>query len=202
MFVRRCLSRTAAMVERWFLDPISLLGLTVLKTTGIYLAVVTFTRLYGLRSFAKITGFDFAMTVAVGSAIATTMFSADPPLIRGIVAIGTLYSLQKLIAHLRRRASIEPYVDNHPLLVVENGRIIEDALDQSNLSELDLRAKLRQSDVKRLEEVRAVVLETTGDVSVIAAEEGDDVGFGDWVFQGVRGIERFEAYDPEDTRQG
>lgn len=189
------------MVERWFLDPVSLLGLTILKTTGVYLAVVVFTRLYGLRSFAKITGFDFAMTVAIGSAIATTMFSADPPLIRGIVAIGTLYSLQKIIAELRRNAAFETYVDNHPLLVVENGRILEDALDKSNLSELDLRAKLRQSNVKRLEDVRAVVLETTGDISVIETEDSEDVGFGDWIFQGVRGADRLDSYEKEDTRQ-
>ncbi|MFB6351662.1 MAG: DUF421 domain-containing protein [Bradymonadaceae bacterium] len=175
--------------------------MTVLKTTGIYIAVVIFTRLFGLRSFAKITGFDFAMTVAIGSAIATTMFSSDPPLLRSIVAIGPLFGLQKIIARVRRSTTAERFIDNQPALLIKDGEILWDTVDATDLTAHDLRSKLRQSDVTRLEDVRAVVLETTGDLSVLETEESREPPFDDWIMQGVYGADRFPTYEQKDTRQ-
>jgi uncharacterized membrane protein YcaP (DUF421 family) len=38
----------------------------VVTAAGLYVAVLALARLVGLRSFAQMSGFDFAMTVAVG----------------------------------------------------------------------------------------------------------------------------------------
>ncbi len=189
------------MFSQWFGASLGPLILTILKTTGIYIAVIAFTRMFGLRSFAKISGFDFAMTVAVGSALATTMLSPDPPLVRAAAAIFTLYCLQKLVSRLRRSTRTNRYIDNQPLMIVEDGEILPDALDRADLTEQDLRAKLRQQSITRLGDVRAVVLEMTGDVSVIAVEESDRQRFDDWILEGVQRAAEIDNYETDDARR-
>ncbi len=130
------------------------------------LAVVALIRISGLRSLSKMSSFDFAVTVAIGSilgsVVASTASIAD-----GILAIGSLLTVQWAIAQFRRRSFGSKLVDNTPMLLMRDGRFIEDALTTSRVTRADVYAKLRQSNVHRIDEVIAVVLETTGDVSVI-----------------------------------
>lgn len=60
--------------------------MVLISTMGIYAALIIFTRFAGLRSFSKLSSFDFAVTVAVGSVIATTVLTENPPLIQAIMA--------------------------------------------------------------------------------------------------------------------
>lgn len=161
--------------------------MAVVSAVGIYAAVILYTRLAGLRSFSKMSSFDFAMTVAVGSLIATTVLTKDPPLLQAAAALAALYALQLIIAHLRVWSdAVGKLVDNRPILLMENGRIIEDAMRAEEISRSDLLAKLREANVLHFGQVRAVVLETTGDISVLHAPEDDPVELDDAMLEGVR----------------
>lgn len=152
----------------------------------IYIALLTFTRLSGLRSFSKLSSFDFAITVSIGSIIATTVVSKDPPVSYGVVALASLYGMQHVVAWLRQRFKfVETTVDNRPLLLMCRGEVLEQNLKKGQITCDDLRAKLRHANVSALAQVAAVVLETTGDITVIKdADELDD-----WLFEDVRGYE-------------
>ena len=69
--------------------------LILLSSTGIYLAVIVYTRIFGKRSFSKMSSFDFAMTVAVGSIIATTILSETVSLFEGAVGLLMVYILYR-----------------------------------------------------------------------------------------------------------
>lgn len=56
-------------------------GVIVLSTIGIYVAIIIFTRINGLRTFSKMSSFDFAVTVAIGSVIASTAATKGPSLL-------------------------------------------------------------------------------------------------------------------------
>jgi uncharacterized membrane protein YcaP (DUF421 family) len=151
-------------------------AMTVVSAAGIYAAVIVYTRLVGLRSFSKMSSFDFAMTVAVGSIVATTVLTRDPPLLQAMVALGAIYALQQAVAWLRQRfPSVRSVVDNRPVLLMENGRMLPAAMREADVTRGDVLAKLRAANVFSLEQVRAVVLETTGDISVLHAS-GPEVG--------------------------
>ncbi|HBR55079.1 MAG TPA: DUF421 domain-containing protein, partial [Flavobacteriaceae bacterium] len=60
-------------MEKWFYSDMESLFAISITTLAIYIAVIIFTRIFGKRSFSKMSSFDFAMTVAVGSLIATTI---------------------------------------------------------------------------------------------------------------------------------
>ena len=155
----------------WFTaSPSSLLGV-VLSTLGIYVVLIALIRLVGLRSFSKMSSFDFAMTVAVGSVVASTILSPDPPLARAAVALASLFGVQFVIAILRKRTTwMEHIVDNEPLILMTREGMVRANLAKSRVTESDVWAKLREANVLAVDQVRAVVLETTGDISVLHGE--------------------------------
>lgn len=171
-------------MEKWFTSDLKSLLAIVITAIGIYIAVIVFTRLAGKRSFSKMSSFDFAMTVAVGSLIATTVLSSSVSLLDGIVGMGAIYFLQISVALLRRFKFIKKAVDNSPLLLMVGEHIIEENLKKARVSEGDLRSKLREANVLDCKQVRAVVFETTGDISVLHTADMNEK-LEDWLLKDV-----------------
>ncbi|SMO73478.1 DUF421 domain-containing protein [Gracilimonas mengyeensis] len=148
-------------------SPTSLL-MVLISCIGIYVALIIYTRIAGLRSFSKMSSFDFAITVAIGSIIASTILTKSPPLLQAMIALGILYALQMSVASLRNHSSfISDLVDNKPLLLMNGTHIIEKNMQKAKVTHDDLRAKLREANITQLSQVKAVVMEATGDVSVL-----------------------------------
>lgn len=61
-------------------------------------AIILLTRLSGLRSFSKMSSFDFAITVACGSVIASSVVSPKDNIVFGFAALVALFAVQGLIA--------------------------------------------------------------------------------------------------------
>jgi uncharacterized membrane protein YcaP (DUF421 family) len=167
------------------------LALVVASTAGMYLALVIFSRLAGLRSFAQMTNFDMAATVAFGSIVATTAASTSTSLLQGVIALAVLFAVQALIAIGRSRRSVEKAVDSRPILLMSGPQILTENLTHAQVTQSDLRAKLRLAGVSRYEQVAAVVLEATGEVSVLTRAE--DSPLDPDLFATVRGSEHLFA---------
>lgn len=152
----------------WLTTSWTAIIMVLVSAIGIYIAVIFFTRISGLRSFSKMSSFDFAMTVAVGSIIATAVLTKDPPLLQSVIALGALYALQIGIAKLRGISPfIDNLVDNQPILLMKGPQILDKNLKATKVTHDDLRAKLREANVTDYSQIKAVVLETTGDISVL-----------------------------------
>ncbi len=167
----------------WFTaSPESLLAIA-LSAVGVYAAVLVYTRLAGLRSFAKMSSFDFAMTVAVGSMLASAILTKTPSLPQALVGLAMVYGLQRVVGWARQRwPRVQRIVDNEPLLLMDGSEILHANLRRAGVTEDDLRSKLRAAGVARLSDVHAVVFETTGDVSVLAGGAAPEA----WIVQDVR----------------
>lgn len=131
--------------------------------------VVMLVRVNGLRSFSKMTNFDFVMTVAVGSLLAVASQSTNwSAFAQALSAMVAMFLVQYLSARLRKASkTFKTLVQNSPVVLMRNGEIIPDALISTRVAKDDLIAKLREANVLDLSQVRAVILETTGDVSVL-----------------------------------
>ena len=157
------------MVEQWLSTSWTQVWLVVLSTVAIFAAVIGFTRLGGLRSFSKMSAFDFASTVAIGSTMATVAVT-QTSLLNGVIGLATIYAMKLAVALARRQTPIERLVDNNPLLLMSGEQLLEDNLRRANVTKGDVWAKLREANVTRYDQILAVVLETTGDISVLHGE--------------------------------
>lgn len=172
------------MAQEWLLTSWTEVGLVLLSAPIVYGALILLTRVNGLRSFAKMSAFDFATTVAVGTLLSSTIATGSPPLLQALTAFGVLFAMQYAVARLRLRSSgFRDAVDNAPLLLMRDGEMLPDNMASARITEVDLRSRLRAANVLGLSDVRAVVLETTGDVSVLRGEGPLD----ERLLEGVRG---------------
>ena len=152
----------------WFWAPPSTLIAIVLSACGIYVAVLVYTQLAGLRSFAKMSSFDFAMTVAIGSMVAAGTLNERPALVQTAVGLAAIYGLQYGLGLMRRKwVRVERLIDNEPLLLMMGNRMLKENMKEARVTEDDLWSKLREANVLQMSQIRAVVLETTGDISVL-----------------------------------
>ncbi len=131
--------------------------------------IIFYVRVIGLRSFSKMSSFDFAVTVAMGSVLAAVTLSGSS-LADGLVAAGALLLVQAAVAYGRIRFGASAVVDNDALLLMAGSTMLEGNLRRARVTADDVRAKLRQANIQRYDQVRYVVLETTGDVTVVQGE--------------------------------
>ena len=143
-----------------------------LSALGVYLGLMFYTRLMGLRSFSKLSSHDFAMTVGVGSILASTVLSKDPSLLQGLTAMACLFIFQALVSMLRRKVKpVKKLVDNPAIVLMAHGEYIESNLKEANLAKSDVQEVLRKNGLKNPAQVFAVIMETTGDMSVIKQDD-------------------------------
>ena len=169
-----------------FLKNLSYLPEVFIGTLIVFLLVVVYTRIFGLKSFSKMTGFDFVITVAIGNIIGMTVNTGNPSILTGAALLLMLYAVNYFITYLRHKSSnVEKAVDNTPILLMRKGEILTDNMKRARVTESELQSKLREANVLKLEQVMAVVLETTGDVSVLHTD-GKQVDIEDYLLQGVK----------------
>ena len=163
--------------DDWLFTTWGAVGDVALTAVGIYAVLVLYTRVAGLRSFSKMSGFDFSMTVAIGSIVAGSILFDGPSLLRAVAALTAVFVLQIGVAALRKRVGwIEDAVDNDPIVLMTRDGMIEENLRKTHVTETDVWAKLREANVIQLAEIRAVVMETTGDISVLhGAADGPEL---------------------------
>lgn len=177
------------MFDQWVSVSVGQLGMILLSAFAVYAGILVYTRIAGLRSFSKMSSADFAMTIATGSLFGSTIASPTPTLFMGLFAIACVFAGQWALAALRFKSGLlSNVVDNQPLLLMAGSEILHDNLRRSNMTEGDLYGKLREANVMNLEQVKAVVFETTGDVSVIHSAE--DRSLDECIFSNVIGSER------------
>lgn len=155
-------------MENWLIANQTIILKSAASVVAIYCIILLYSRVFGLRTFAKMTSVDFAATIAMGSIFADVIGSTDYSILKGAVALGLIILLQTLYSFFIRKSSIfKNAFTNTPLLLMMDGEILHDNLSKANVSKGDLYGKLREANVIELKEVRAVVFEVTGDISVL-----------------------------------
>lgn len=158
--------------ESWFaLIRVVLVGVVA------YGVLILALRVAGKRTLSKWNAFDFIVTIALGSTLATVLLSKDVVLFEGVLALFLLISLQFFITWLSVRVNwIDRMVKARPELLLVNGAMIRPALKKTRVSESEVLAAIRAAGFSSLGSVGAVVLETDGSFSVIKTVESRDSG--------------------------
>jgi uncharacterized membrane protein YcaP (DUF421 family) len=164
-----------------------------------YIVVVALLRYFGKRALTKMNAFDMIVTVAVGSAFASTVMTKDITLADGVVAFVLLLVLQRLFASLSIHLGwFGRYLKAQPLLVVYRGKILWEAAKKEQLGELEILGGIRNSGTAAVEDVFAMVLEPDGTFSVIPMSASRD-GRLPTALRDVAGVPEFEHDGDENS---
>jgi uncharacterized membrane protein YcaP (DUF421 family) len=150
-----------------------------------YFALILCLRISGKRTLAKWNAFDFVVTIALGSILATQILSKETPLVEGVLAFSFLIALQFLITKISVYSKfVRETVKAEPTLLLRDGKFINDALKHQRVTESEIRAAVRAKGFAALEDAEAVILETDGSFSVIEKSETES-------FSALRDVENF-----------
>lgn len=152
-----------ALFDSW-----SALGRTAVIGVLAYAGLILILRVSGRRTLSKMNAFDFVVTVALGSTLATILLNRDVALADGVLALGLLVGLQYVITWSSvRMAWVRRVVTGEPLLLLYGGRVLPTNLRRARVTEAEVWAAVRGAGLGAMEEVEAVVLETDGSMSVV-----------------------------------
>lgn len=146
------------------------LGRILVVGTLAYVCLILVLRVSGKRTLAKMNAFDFVVTVALGSTLATIILSKDTSLAGGVLALGLLIGLQYLVAFGAQRTEwLGRVVKSEPALLFRRGEYLDGALRRERVTREEVQAAIRSNGQMDAHDVEAVVLETDGSFSVLAS---------------------------------
>jgi uncharacterized membrane protein YcaP (DUF421 family) len=141
---------------------------TLIIGTLAYVVLVVFLRISGRRTLSKMNAFDFVVTVALGSTLATVLLTKDVALAEGALAFALLIGLQFLVTWSSVRARwVRQVVTGEPLMLLYRGVFLAAALRRARVTEDEVRSAVRSAGLSSLNDAEAVVLETDGSFSVV-----------------------------------
>lgn len=151
-----------------------------------YISIIIILRLSGKRTLAKWNSFDYVVTVAFGSILATALVSTEDEFGKEILAFALLVLLQLIITWISVRFSIiQKLIKSEPALLLCRGEMQRDIMKRERVAEEEILSALRNSGVSAVEDADAVILETDGSFSVIP-----NIADGASALKGVRGFDR------------
>ncbi|MBH0079888.1 DUF421 domain-containing protein [Pseudoalteromonas sp. NZS11] len=151
----------------FFDDVQGLVRVLIIGVLG-YVALVFWLRVSGKRTLSKWNVFDFVVTIALGSILASVIISKSVALLEGILAFVVLIGLQYLITWLSVRSSkFAGLIKAEPTLLLSDGEYCTTALKSQRVTKSEIRAAIRGAGILAIEDVAAVVLETDGSFSVM-----------------------------------
>lgn len=139
----------------------------VISTVLMYLTSVFLMRVLGQRAVTGLSTFDVAAVVVLGAITGRATMGHTPTLAGGIIALVTLFSLQAVMGMFRLTKRGDALINNHPVVLMSGKEILMDNLHHNHLTEAELWTALRTAGVRNDDEIAAVILEPTGQFSVM-----------------------------------
>ena len=142
------------------------------RTAVMYSYAIVFSRLIGKRGVGQISPFEFIIIIIVSSAAGDPMFYAHVPLLHGILVMTVIMFLHRLAGLVTDRSErAEDVMEGEPVLVIEQGFIVEGGVGPGTLSRRELLMKLRQQGIRDVGEVERAFFEPSGQLSVLQAPQ-------------------------------
>ena len=149
---------------------------TAIAGSATYLALIVLLRIAGPRTLAKWYAFDLVVTVALGSTFANGVLSKDIPIAQAVAGFVILIALQRVIAATAVRfPPLVRVVNPAPVLLLVNGRLLEDVMRRNRVTKPDICKAVRSNGSPAIEDVAAVVLEPDGTFSVVGRIAGSSI---------------------------
>jgi uncharacterized membrane protein YcaP (DUF421 family) len=145
----------------------------VIRAVIIYALVFALTRALGRRELSTLQPFDLILLVVIGDLIQSGVTQSDLSVTGVLLVVCTIGILQVLTSYLSFRfRGIRSALQGEPIVLVQNGQLIDRNMRRERLTLDDLAEKARLSEIASIDQIRWAVLETNGNISFIKQPSG------------------------------
>ena len=139
-----------------------------LRTIVLYLTLIAVIRLMGKRQIGQMEPSEFVVTMLAANLASIPIQDGAIPLLTGIVPIVTILGIELVLSSLCLRSmGLRRLLCGKPVILIEEGRILQQNLRKTRVTMDELTEALREKDVLDLRSVQYAILETNGKVSVL-----------------------------------
>ena len=141
--------------------------LSYLRTIVLYLILIAVIRVMGKRQIGQMEPTEFVVTMLVANLAAIPMQDGGIPLYSGLVPIVTVLGVELVLSYLSLRSvRFRRLLCGKPVILMENGKILQENLRQTRITLDELTSLLREKEVLDYQTVQYAILETSGNLSV------------------------------------
>jgi uncharacterized membrane protein YcaP (DUF421 family) len=144
----------------------------VLRAVVGFFALLLITRVAGRRELSTIEPFDLILLVVIGDLLQQGITQDDYSVTGMLLVISTVTLLSVVISYISfRMKPLRRVLDGEPIILVDDGKLIERNLRRERLTPGELAAAARQNQIFSLSDVRWAVLETNGQISFLERKD-------------------------------
>ena len=141
--------------------------LAYIRTIILYLILIFSVRLMGKRQIGQMEPSEFVVAMLIADLAAVPMQDGAIPLLSGIVPLLTVLGLEVIMSFLTLKSiRFRKFLCGKPVILIDNGKLLQDNLRRTRISMDELTSHLRQKDVLTISDVQYAILETDGNLSV------------------------------------
>ena len=141
--------------------------LSYMRTIILYLTMIVVIRLMGKRQIGQMEPSEFVVSMMVANLATIPMEDDGIALFAGLVPILTILGAELILSYLNlKNSKIRKLLCGKPVILIENGNILQQNLRKTRISLDELTGHLREKDVLDIQAVQYAILETNGNLSV------------------------------------
>lgn len=146
--------------------------ISYVRTVILYLVLIAVIRLLGKRQIGQLEPSELVVAMLIADLASIPMQDSAIPLLSGLVPILTVLGLELVLSMLSMRSiCARKLLCGKPVILIENGKILENNLRKTRVTLDELTEQLRLKDILDIDSVQFAILETGGQVSVFPYPE-------------------------------
>ena len=141
----------------------------VLRSVIVYLFMVIAIRLFGKKEIAQLSVIDLVFILLISNSVQNAMVGPGTSLEGGLIAAFSLFIVNFVLKQiLYRSKKASELVQGHSIMLIYDGKVIQENLSSAKISIDELEASVREHGVKNISDVDLAVLEVDGNISVLS----------------------------------
>lgn len=153
--------------------------ITVIRTVLLYIIIIVAVRIMGKRQISELQTSELVVTLLISDIASIPMQNNEQTMMSGIIPIFILLICEVFISLIMlKNNKFRKLICGKPVIVINNGKVDQDAMTKLRMSTEDLFEELRQKDVFRIEDVSFAIIETNGKMSILKKPSCDTVTAG------------------------
>lgn len=144
------------------------MAISLIRTVLLYILIIFALKTMGKRQISELQTSELVVTLLISNIAAIPMQNTGQPLISGVVPIIVLIAFEVIVSILMlKNSKFRKLICGSPIVVINNGKVMQNELKMLRMTIEDLFEELRQMDVFSLADVSYAIVETNGKLSVL-----------------------------------
>nr|WP_206698102.1 DUF421 domain-containing protein [Cytobacillus firmus] len=164
-----CIKRSAVEVEEYLI--------IIVRTLFLYAVILLIFRLMGKREIGELSILDLVIYIMIAELAVVAIETPDSNILKNVLPMLLLMVVQIVLAVFSLKSkTFRDVVDGKPTIIINKGKIDENAMRKQRYNFDDLLLQLREKDIAKISDVEFAILESSGTLSVFERNDSKEGG--------------------------